>query len=213
MGDLTAPVEAGELGTQAVAAMLDGTVLDDPGRVLQHVVLSTDGTVVPLLEGCFGEPIRLAGHVQSLRPATAADPVELDVSAEDDTILHRKVLLQGGETGRLYAYADSLLVPDRLPPLVRDELLNTSRPIGRVLKEHRVETFREILRVGRMRFGSGGDEMLFRTYRIICGGRPAMLITEQFPPFSLPAPQEGWVPAPDASGYAGPDALSRVPQG
>lgn len=173
------------IGSLAITSLLEGTVTDEPGRVLQHVLLSTDGTVVPLLEGCFGEPIRLAGHVQSLRDATPTDPAELELD-EGDSILHRKVLLQGEHTGRQYAFAESVLVPHRLPPLVRKALLSTSTPIGRVLNEHRVESFREVLRVGRTRTGRNGEEVLFRTYRILSGGRPVMLITEYFPPFSLP---------------------------
>lgn len=174
--------------SRAVTALLDGTVTDTATRVLQHVLLSTDGTVVRLLEGCFGEPIRLADHVQCTRPAAPTDPAELELS-EDETVLHRKVLLQGRRTGGNYVSADSLIAIDRLDPPVRDALLSTSLPIGKILVEHRVESFREILRIGRTRAQrsgmASGEELLFRTYRIVIGGRPAMLITEEFSASSL----------------------------
>lgn len=193
------------LGDGHVASLLDPAVLDDPGRVLQHVLVSTDGTVVPLLERCFGESIRLAGHVQSSRPATTTDPTELDLDGEE--LLHRKVLLQGTSSGYNYVFGDSLLVPERLPPTARDELLSTSRPIGRVLSDHRVETFRELLQIGtRYTPTAGGPPMPFRTYRILIGGRPAMLITEHFPPFT--AAGEAWGAATSSEDAASPPMTS-----
>lgn len=176
-------------GALPVPALLGGSLADDPRRVLQHVLLATDGTVVPLLEGCFGEPIRLADHVQACRPALPTDPAELELS-EGETVLRRKVVLRGARTGCDYVSADSLLASDRLPDKVRQALLTTSRPIGRVLADHRVETLREILRVGRTRWETpgkaGGTERLFRTYRVVSGNRPVMLITEYYPPLCLP---------------------------
>lgn len=173
--------------SRTVASILDGPVADHPERVLEHVLLSTDGTVVPLLEGCFGEQIRLADHVQHLRPAAPTDPDALELSP-DDRVLHRTVVLQGSSSGRAYVSAETLIVPDRLPGPVREDLLTTSRPIGPVLRAHRMETFREILEVGRTRSGrqTPDETRLFRTYRIVAGGRPVMLITETFPRFALP---------------------------
>jgi hypothetical protein len=78
---------------------------------------------------------------------------------------------------------------DRLPEAVRNALLQTDEPIGRVLQTNRVETFREILRCWRApagRYGAhfGGDattSTISRCYRLWAGGRPIMLITERFP--------------------------------
>lgn len=173
----------GVIGTAEGVAILDDRSLG----VLQRVLLTTDGTVVPLLEGCFDEPIRTAERIQAVAPPTPTDaPLELE---GDETVLHRRVLLQGTRTGRNYIYAESAITLDRLPSALSDALLETGEPIGRLLADHRLETFREILDIGRCPAGphggwfglSEGDELLCRTYRIIHGGRPTMRIAEYFP--------------------------------
>jgi len=176
------------------------TILDEESLALgvaQRVFLSTDATVVRLLEGCFDEPIRTAGLVQKSTAALPAD-AELELTG-DETILRRETLLQGSRTGRNYVYAEASLVLDRLEPGLREALLSTSEPIGHLLVANRVETFRELVRAGRTPAGpladrldlESGEELLFRTYRVISGGQPAMLITEYFPPFFFPAPRDG----------------------
>ncbi len=188
----------GEPGDGVFESLAGAAILDDPSLgVLQRVLLTTDGTVVRLLEGCFGERIRTAGLVQFSTPASAADAA-LE-PAGDETILRRKVLLQGSRSGRNYLYADSFTVLDRVEPSLREALLSTSEPIGRLFVTNRVETFREILRVGRRRAGAlggwlgleFGDELLFRNYRIISGGRPIMAVAEYFPPLHILGPGDG----------------------
>lgn len=155
--------------------------------VLQRVLLTTDATVVRLLEGFFGESIRTDGLGQVRRPASPAD-AELELAGHE-TILCRQTLLQGSDTGRHYLYADAWVVLDRLAPSLAEGLLTTSEPIGHLLLANRIETFREVLRLGRRPAGplgphldmEGSDELLFRTYRIIAGGKPIMLLTEYFP--------------------------------
>ena len=68
-------------------------------------------------------------------------------------------------------------------------LLTTSEPIGRLLADNRVETFREIVSVRFEAAGGASDHfgvdaeapIVLRTYRIDVGGRPVMCITESFP--------------------------------
>lgn len=152
--------------------------------LLQRLVLTTDGTVVRLLEACLGEPIGLASHTQFTTPASSADG-DLELSGGED-VLRRTVVLRGSETGRDYVYAESSIVLDRLDPDVRHALLATSEPIGEVLGGNRVETLRELLRTGRKPAGpvaqyfgiEESDEVLFRTYRIVSRGKPVMVITE-----------------------------------
>lgn len=155
--------------------------------VLQRVLLTTDATVVLLLEGFFGEPICTEGLGQVSRPAAPAD-TELELTGRE-TVLCRHTLLRGCDTGRNYLYAETSVVLDRLDSRVREGLLTTSEPIGHLLAANRIETFREVLRSGRKPAGrlgfrlgmESGDELLFRTYRIIVGGKPIMLLTEYFP--------------------------------
>lgn len=167
-------------------------LLSDPSlSALQRILLTTDGTVVQLLEAWFDDPIGLAGHQQF---STPVGPADRDLQpAGDETILRRRVLLNGRRTRRNYVYADTAIVLDRLPAGLRHDLLTTSQPIGRLLQRHRVETLREVLRMGRRpaaslatEFGiDGDDELLYRVYQVVAGGRPIMLISEHFPLSSL----------------------------
>lgn len=176
--------------------MADAPLLSDPSvDALQRILLSTDGTVVQILEAFFRDPIRLASHVQFIAPISPTDAY-LEPTG-DETVLRRKVLLQGTRTGRNYIYADTTIVLDRLEPSMREDLLSTTEPIGRLLRAHRTETFREMLHMGRRRaeslageFGIDPDEeLLFRIYRILAGGQPIMLLAEHFPAANLAPPE------------------------
>jgi chorismate-pyruvate lyase len=79
------------------------------------------------------------------------------------------------------------VVLDRLSPEMRTQLLSGDNPIGLVLRNHRLETFRVPLAAG-VRPGHGevathlGRGLLcFKTYAIIAGGRPLMVVHEEFP--------------------------------
>lgn len=166
----------------------EGTgLVDSPPALLQRMLLTTDGSVGRILENYAGEAIEAVKLEQFLSAGgEVCHPLEL---AAEDERLTRRVLLRGSQSGRSLLYADTLVALDRLHPLVRSGLLSTSEPIGRLLTTARTETFRDILSAGRVRAGVIGahfaidddDELFVRTYRIVCGGRPVMLITEKFP--------------------------------
>ncbi len=69
-------------------------------------------------------------------------------------------------------------------------------PVGTLLLENRVETFREVLSAGREPAGSCAryfavevdTEMVWRTYRVCARQRPIMLITEKFPASAFTTP-------------------------
>jgi chorismate-pyruvate lyase len=159
--------------------------------MVQRLIFNTDATVVRILENCFDERIRTEGLAQDVTPANTVDP-ELELIGGED-VLRRSTLLQGFRTGRNYIYAESEIVLDRLPPGLREGLLETDEPIGRLLIRERIETFRELLRSGHAlagprapSLGAASSDMLpFRTYRIIVGGHPVMRITEHFAPVFL----------------------------
>jgi chorismate-pyruvate lyase len=112
-------------------------------------------------------------------------------------VLRRTVLLQGADSGRNFLYASSFMVPERLPQPVIDGLLRTDTPVGTLLMQDRVETFREVLSVERepaascaAHFGiDPGDDMVSRTYRVCARQRPIMLITEKFPATTFAPPR------------------------
>jgi len=166
---------------------VSGELLEPPPGPLQRALLTADGNVGRILEGYAGEPIEAVKLEQFSAPyGEQIHALELEA---DDERLSRRVILRGSRTGRSLLYAESVIAVARLHPMVRSGLLSTSEPIGRLLCAARAETFREVLSLSRMPAWAHGahfgieeaDEVFARTYRIISGGHPAMLITEKFP--------------------------------
>ena len=158
-----------------------------PLSPLERVLLTTDGTVTHVLDAYWGERIRLVKLDQSQDTAEVAIAVMEPDGPE--TVMRRTILLQGSETKENYVYAESLILSDRLDPGLADALLSTDEPIGRLLVEARLETFREVVDCGREPAGDRGchfgiepsSPLISRTYRVIAARRPTMLITEKFP--------------------------------
>ncbi|MFC9431549.1 chorismate--pyruvate lyase family protein [Streptomyces sp. NPDC056987] len=144
---------------------------------VRRLMLTTDGTVTPMLEHLVGERLLVARLVQSYGTADNRTRTVLATSG-DGEFLFRSSELVGADSGTTYVRATSVGVPHALPPAVRTGLLRTQEPIGRLLRRNRTETFREILDVD-LRTGSGSAEAC-RRYRIFVGGAPALLITETF---------------------------------
>jgi chorismate-pyruvate lyase len=165
---------------------------DDPALTrFQRMLLGTDGTVTHVLEAYAGESVTVTKLLQEFDVPGEGD-IELELSA-NEKILRRRVLLKGAETGRVLLYAEAAVALARIGPELLDGLVETDRPIGRLLAQHRTETFREILRVEREPAGPTAGhfgietnaELVSRTYRIVRRGQPMMLITEKFPAASF----------------------------
>jgi chorismate-pyruvate lyase len=94
--------------------------------------------------------------------------------------MERKILLCGTSSGRVYAYAESVLVLDQL---------QSDKPLGRLWSEHKKETLKERMAMSRHPMGdlvahfqtAPESDCLVRRYRVITGGQPIMTITEYFP--------------------------------
>ncbi|GAA2835630.1 chorismate pyruvate-lyase family protein [Kitasatospora sp. CM 4170] len=150
--------------------------LDLVGRL----ILTCDGTVTPLVEQVVGERIvtaRLA-HV----PAPPAEDVAELLAPTAGPLLSRTTHLVGAGSGRVYVRAATVMAVGALPAPLRADLLGSEEPIGRLLRRHRVESFREILSYS-VPAGAGAA----RRYRVFAGGVPVMLIDEHFAPESLRA--------------------------
>ncbi len=159
----------------------------DSLSLLQRILLTTDGMVARILEQYAGEPIVAVKLRQALVPAST-DIAELRV-ARHETVLSRDVILRGRDSRRNLLYAESVLCPGRLGPALVDRLVTTSIAIGELFRQHRLETFREILASGEEQAGwfaryfdvDPSALLVFRTYRIFTAGEPVVLITERFP--------------------------------
>lgn len=153
----------------------------------QRILLTTDGTVTEILEAHLWEFIQIVKLYQDTVQLDAAVPY-LNIEAGTDALV-RKVLLRGKLSHKNYIYAESITLPERLDPIIRDGLQETGKSIGRLMLEARTETFREILSCKLEAVGGVAQyfdlpadaKLISRTYRVFAGGHPIMLITEKFP--------------------------------
>lgn len=154
---------------------------------LHRILLTTDGTLTEILEAYFLERLQLIKLSEEF--VRQEGPLrQLDLRGGESVIV-RRILLQGEQSRRTYIYAESLIVLDRLDAPIRHKLLHTQTPIGRIWIESRLETFKEFIRAQREPaedlgeyFRIDEDEPLIsRTYRVIAKGLPVMMITEKFP--------------------------------
>ena len=151
--------------------------------LFQKALLATDGTVTDLVALYAGEPIRVQKLDQSIREETSD---VLDCPAATP-LLHRSILLCGAVTN--FLHAESVFVLERLTASMRQQMLETDRPIGLVWKEERLETFREI-REQRVApcasiahyFGTATTTpFVSRTYVVHHARQPLGVITERWP--------------------------------
>jgi chorismate-pyruvate lyase len=154
---------------------------------VQRMLMVTGGTVTEVLETYSGEPIRATKLLEeTISPEQAV--AALEVSA-GEPVLSRKTLLQGAKTHVNLLYAEVTVALDRIGDSFRRKLLETGTPIGQIMKEQRLEVYRELLDSGKRpagqlaeHFGIDGEaEMIFRTYRMFNQGRPIMIVMETFP--------------------------------
>jgi chorismate-pyruvate lyase len=156
----------------------------------QRALMVIDGTVTKFIEAYTMEPVQVTRLSQSVRPLEEDHPW-LEVG-KDSPVTIREVLLRGEYSHTDYAYAVSLIVHEELNNSVHNGLSSEGSSLGRLLQGSRLETYREILWYGRQRFENlpnpinylNDSEFLCRTYRIISGGKPIMMINENFPLYS-----------------------------
>jgi len=162
---------------------------------LQRVLLVTDGTLTEILEAAFLERIQLVKVLQQVvSPVSSHECLEWK---DGEAVLERRVLLRGERSRKNYVYAESLIGIDRLGPGFRQGLVESNMPLGRLLLEHQLETYKEMIQVRSQSAGelslyfecSETALLLIRSYRVVSGGKPVMIITEHFPatfPNSVP---------------------------
>lgn len=154
---------------------------------LQRVLLTTDGTVTNVLEALSGEAIALVKLSQSYDLSPTEDPDLRTV--EGESLIRRRILLRGRRSGRNYVYAESVILVNRLHPRLCNDLIETDNPVGKLLVQSRIETFREFVSWGFEPAGDiaghfglrEDDQLISRTYRVFAQRAPIMVITEKFP--------------------------------
>lgn len=153
----------------------------------QRSLLVIDGTVTRFIEAYWLEAVRVQRIAQEeLR--LAADERWLGLAA-GTPVIRRQVLLLGRDSGRLFAWADTLLAVARLQGGLRQGLERDDGGLGRILIDTGAETRREGLWCGCEQprglpaavAGLHAGRWLVRSYRVIAQGQALMRITERFP--------------------------------
>ena len=156
---------------------------------VQKMLLGTDGSVTCLLEVVTGSPVEIETLVQRVVAADEATARELEIEAGDE-VNYRVVKLKSSASGETLIHAASLTPIKRLEDRFKTDLMRADMPIGTILKRHRIESRRDLLRFRALKeaadlrgiFGVLSKEpLLSREYKIIRHGKPLMTITETFP--------------------------------
>lgn len=142
-----------------------------------RTLLVADGTVTKSLEAYYWEPINVETVWQKPMAAEADIPwLQVEQGRE---VIGRRVNLRGGHSGNVYTRAFSVIRPEQIPDKLRERLIAGSLGIGELIRDCGLETYRELLEID-VASGGEGDE-IYRTYRIVLGGQPGILVSEYFP--------------------------------
>ncbi len=159
---------------------------------LLRSLLVIDGTVTTFLSAWALEPIAVKPIRQraTTLPVAGVPSAGSWLDAGDGTaVLERSVVLVGGHSQRLFAFAESVICMERLSKDVRSGLASEGLSLGQLLRMPGFESRREGLWYGREYLAVlppavaalTEPDFLTRTYRVSAGSQPLMLITERFP--------------------------------
>lgn len=150
---------------------------------VQRSVLGSDGSFTLLLTALLGHDVKVALIEQRVdRMPRFGEAIQLQAGAR---ILNRNVRLYV-EPNRNVVFASSVIALDRIAAPVISDLLAGKETIGRILRKHRLETFRELVDWGSAPTPDEASgyfpetEMMYRSYRIIADHEPVMIVTEFF---------------------------------
>ncbi|NLM30195.1 MAG: DUF98 domain-containing protein [Methanomicrobiales archaeon] len=156
---------------------------------MQKILIGTDGSVTNLLEMASGHPVTITTRVQEIVAADGETAAALDIEPGEE-VNYRVVELKDSVTGEVLIYAVSCTPLSRLAPEFRQDLMRADIPIGRILRNHRIESRREITDARIIQAGTDlarifkihrSESMFSRKYRIIHREEPLIAIEEVFP--------------------------------
>lgn len=152
---------------------------------LQLALNDTGATVTAILERIVGEPVDAGSTSHTMTSAGSANLLGVEAACP---LLLRTAVLKGRRSARPYLYAESLLVPSRLPASFCQELQTSRDPIGRLLVNSKIAFTRSQLpqSEGSGAFSDGlsvpDEYLLSRRYRVESDGVPVMVVAEWFLP-------------------------------
>ena len=157
----------------------------------QRALLVIDGTVTRFIEAYTFSPV----EVVLLRQETqtlSTNHAWLDAEKGTEVVARQVVLQTGqkdGQQSTIHVYATSIVALDRIPQPIREGLTLKGQGLGQLLQRSGLETRRDLLWWGLDRptdlpeslHHLEGEPFLSRTYRVVTGGHPIILINERFP--------------------------------
>jgi chorismate-pyruvate lyase len=168
------------------------TIKIDDLSLFERILLVTDGTLTDILQAYLSEGIEIVKISENLVNSTQIKQEfsNFDFNLnENEQVIERKVLLQGKNSGDNFIYAHSFIIIQNLPEEFKNDLLNTKIPIGKLWFQHRIETFKEIIKLERKTAHDLSqyfhikreDNLLERTYLVFSHQKLIMIISEHFP--------------------------------
>jgi chorismate-pyruvate lyase len=157
----------------------------------QRGLLVTDGTVTRFVEAYTLAPVEVA-LLQQAKQTLPTEHTWLQLPAGAE-VISRQVVLQTHSQEEsspiIHTYADSLIVPQRLPASILNGLKSDKQGLGGLLRCSGLETRRELLWYGIEVLTDlpsaiahlEGEKFINRTYRVFANQKPLMLINEKFP--------------------------------
>ena len=157
----------------------------------QRGLLVTDGTVTRFIETYTFSPVEVV-LLQQEKQTLDTEHIWLKLPA-GEAVISRQVVLQihsrDEPSPTIHAYADSLIVPQRLPQPFLERLESDKQGLGGLLRGSGLETRRELLWCGMETLNDlppaiehlKGKTFISRTYRVFADQVPLMLINEKFP--------------------------------
>ncbi|ETA67193.1 chorismate pyruvate-lyase family protein [Methanolobus sp. WCC1] len=145
-----------------------------------RICAGTDGSVTFLLEIMTKHPTAVVTEYQHIIPADEQMAELFDVNVGSD-INERVVTLTAGDVP--YVFARSLSAIENMPEGVRSDMMKADIPIGRILRDHDIETRRDFENIEIMEDETlfGAQKLLSRSYRIVHHSGVLMWINEKFP--------------------------------
>ena len=157
----------------------------------QRGLIVTDGTVTRFIEAYTFAPVEVV-LLQQKKQTLSSDHDWLQLPAGEE-VISRQITLQSPHEKTaspiIYTYADSLIVPKRLPKSILDGLGSDTQGLGRLLQHSGLETRRELLWCGIETLTDlppaiarlEGESFISRAYLVFANQEPLILINEKFP--------------------------------
>lgn len=144
-----------------------------------RICAGTDGSITQLLDVLTGKSVKVDTIFQGTVKATDKIARLLDID-DGDEVNKRLVTLKVDDI--VYVLAKSLAPIKRIPQGVKDDLMKADIPIGRILREHKLETRRDILKMEIVQRDFFGEiPVLSREYYILHENAILIWINECFP--------------------------------